>query len=333
MRISVLSDGNITDHKVDELPALLANTGHVVWMDALESDAEAIRVMTDVFKFHPLAIEDTNNHHQRPKLTEYDGYVFLIVNAISVTGQPDEAGSRDDSVEAHELDFREVDMFVGRNYVVTVHLQDEPVIDEVRRRVSAMGASMPVSASYLAYVVLDTVVDGYFPIMDMIEEEIGLLEDIVLMKPRQENLTRLFEMRQMLINLWRVVWPQRDILSTLTQPHVMGSIGQDTQYYLRDVADHLLWIADMIAMYRDTLTTVIDLHMSSVSNQLNRVVNRLTVFTLVIGILTVISGFYGMNFETTWPQFGSSLGVPFVLFLMALLTTTLLAVLRRLGWF
>ena len=333
MRVSVLSGGTIKDYPVAELPALLANHEHLVWMDALESDVEAIRVMTEVFQFHPLAIEDTNNHHQRPKMTEYDGYVFLIVNAISITGQPDEAGSREDSVAAHQLDFREVDMFVGRNYVVTVHLQNEPVIDAVRRRVSVMGTSLPVNAPYLAYVVLDTVVDAYFPIMDMVEEEIGLLEDVVLLKPRQENLNRLFEMRQMLINLWRVVWPQRDMLSTLTQPHVLNAVGQDTQYYLRDVADHLLWIADMIAMYRDTLTTVIDLHMSSVSNQLNRVVNRLTVFTLVIGILTVISGFYGMNFEATWPNLGSPLGVPFVLFLMALLTAGLLAILRRLGWF
>lgn len=333
MRVSLLSGGRITEQVNADLPALLAVEGQVVWLDAIESDAAAMRTMSEVFQFHPLAIEDTHNHHQRPKLTEYDGYVFMIVNAISITERADESRTGVDSIALHELEFREIDMFVGRNYVVTIHRDAEPVIDEVRHRMSALGTSVRPGAAYLAYTLLDAIVDGYFPIMDMIEEEIGHLEDVVLMKPRQENLTRLFEMRQMLINLWRVVWPQRDMLSTLTQPHVLQNAGEDIQYYLRDVADHLLWIADMIAMYRDTLTTVIDLHMSSVSNQLNRVVNRLTVFTLVIGVLTVISGFYGMNFEKTWPAFNEGLGVPFVLFLMVLLTTTLLAVLRRLGWF
>jgi magnesium transporter len=155
--------------------------------------------------------------------------------------------------------------------------------------------------------------------MDMLEDEIGQLEDRILLRPRQATLNRLFELKRMLLHLWRVIWPERDMLSVLAQPHnlIFGDPNA-TQYYLRDVSDHLLWVVDMIAMYRDSLSTMIDLYMSSVSNRLNRVVSRLTVLTLIIGVLTVVSGFYGMNFLQTWPPFDNPLGVPFVLTLMAL---------------
>jgi magnesium transporter len=174
------------------------------------------------------------------------------------------------------------------------------------------------------------VVDGYFPIMDAVEEEINDLENVILERPKQESLARVFTLKRMLLHLWRVVWPERDMLNTLMQPHSLHFAGDnEAQYYLRDVSDHLFRIADMVSTFRDTLTSVIDLYMSSVSNRLNRVVNRLTVITLGFGLLAVITGFYGMNFEQTWPHFTDPGGVPYVLMLMCLVAVGVVIVLRR----
>jgi len=321
MQITHLSPQGAVEKQAADLPTLLtADDNSVLWVNMAGPSADDVAVLRDVFHFHPLAIEDTRNHEQRPKIEEYPGYLFLIVNPVSMV--------------ADDLDFREVDIFVGRNFVVTVHTAAEPVIDEARKRLSHPNTLPQISVSYVMYVLLDIVVDCYFPVMDMVEEEINTLEDVILTRPRQDALARVFILKRMLLHLWRVVWPERDILGTLTQPHILGFADKNAaQYYLRDVSDHLFWIADMIGTYRDTLTSVIDLYMSSVSNRLNRVVNRLTVFTLAFGLSAVITGFYGMNFEQTWPAFADARGVPFVLLLLALAAGGTALILKRIDHF
>lgn len=319
MKITVFNGATSREAQTDELAELLKSTTEVLWADIIDCDDEEARILRDVFHFHPVAIEDTRNHRQRPKLEEYEGYLFLIVNSVTILDSGVDADSAPGIQIYHELSFREVDLFIGHNYVVSIHSAHDPVIEQARRRINNMGTSAPLTVGYLTYTLLDVVVDDYFPVMDMFEEEISSLEDTILLRPRQEQINRLFELKHMLLHMWRVVWPERDMLGNLSQPHAFKYAGMDTnQYYIRDVADHLLWIADMINTYRDTLTSMIDLYMSSVSNRLNQVVNRLTVLTLTIGIMTVISGFYGMNFEQTWPPFKEPLGVPFVLLLMGL---------------
>lgn len=330
MDIKVFTKGAVRAGEISEIAALLKSETEIFWVDIFNcTDAEA-GILRDIFKFHPLAIEDTRNHRQRPKIEEYPGYLFLIINSITVFNTPETQNT--DTEVYNDLSFREIDLFVGRNYVVSVHNLQESTIDEVKRRFDILGPTFNFTTSYLLYTLLDVVVDQYFPIMDMFEEEIGNLEDTILVNPDQKHLNRLFELKHMMLHMWRVVWPERDMLSTLAQPHILNFTEQNNnQYYLRDVADHLLWIADMLSTYRDTLSTVIDLYMSSVSNRLNHNVQRLTILTLVIGILTVVSGFYGMNFTHTWPPFESPYGVPFVLLLMLTGIGGLLLLLKRIN--
>lgn len=317
MKLTVFEAAKQRECPVSDLAELLKLDSSVIWLDITEPDAEAVKIMRDVFRFHPLAIEDTHNHRQRPKIEEYDDHLFLIINCVEVLDQPADARKTPDLTAHHDLDFREIDVFIGRNYIVTAHKVGEKAIDQIRWRLGNTMHSVPVTVGYLLYTILDTVVDDYFTVLDMFEQEIEDLEDTILAHPKQGHLNRLFELKHMLLHFWRVVWPERDMLHTLVQPHVINFSGKNSaEYYLRDVGDHMLWVADMLNTYRDTLTTMIDLYMSSISNQLNRFVNRLTMLTLVIGILTVISGFYGMNFIRTWPPFESSWGVPFVLLLM-----------------
>jgi magnesium transporter len=303
---------------LDDLPARLAAPDDgVIWADITGPADEDVQIMRDVFHFHPLAIEDTRNARQRPKVEEYADYLFLILNPIN----------KQDPL------FCELDVFVGSNYVVTVHAAAEPVIAEVQRRLSRGSTPLTVSPSYLMYLFVDAVVDSYFPILDHMEEEIEDLGDQILANPSQDMLNRLFDLKKTLVDMWRVVWPQREIMNNL-RDHNLALIHQDQLMpYLRDISDHLMWIADMISTFRDTLTSIMDLYMSAVSNRLNTVVNRLTVFTVIIGLLTVFSGFYGMNFEHTWPPFSSVLGLPFVILLMIAVTAGLLVIFRRLKWY
>lgn len=322
MNIKLLkSTGKIpeTPLTISDLPGLLADDQALVWVDILGPGEDEIALMRDIFHFHPLAIEDTRNHRQRPKVEEYADYLFIILNTVSLKNQ--------DPV------FREMDVFVGKNYVVSVHAEDETCLDEVRNRLERKNPHLPLNSSYLLYALIDCVVDTFFPVLDLMEEEIERLGDEILSNPRHQYLNRLFQLKSALIDLWRVVWPQREIINNLAH-HDFPLFDQEVfQHYLRDVSDHVMWIADMVTTFRDTLTGVIDLYLSSVSNRLNRVVNRLTVFTLIIGSLTVISGFYGMNFEKTWPPFSADYGVLFVVFLMLSVPVALLVLFRKLGWY
>lgn len=319
MITSLHLDHGWTPVAAEALPALLNAPTGMLWVDIIGPDEAGVELMRGVFGFHPLTIEDTRNQRQRPKLEEYADYLFLILNPVQQDGS--------------EATFTELDVFVGRNFVVTVRPAVEPVIAETRTRLERLGPAPELTPGLVLYTLLDTTVDTYFPLLDTLEEEIEALSDSVLGVPRQQSLNRLFQLKGTLIDMWRVVWPQREILNNLTH-HSYPFVDQDAiGPFLRDVSDHLLWIADMVTTFRDTLTGVIDLYMSAVSNRLNTVVNRLTVFTVLIGVLTVISGFYGMNFARTWPPFGTDWGVPFVLLLMLGVTAGLLALFHRLRWF
>jgi len=299
-----------------QVPTLLAD-GTFIWVDITAPSDDELALMRDVFHFHPLAIDDTRNQHQRPKVEEYADHFFMIVNPGEI---------RDE-----EIDFRELDVFVGKSFVVTVHPQEEPTVAEAQQRTERMFPGHMSSATAL-YALLDTTVDQYFPILDEIGDAIDDLEDLVLEHPDHDALERLFRLKRQLVLLRKVVAPQRDSMGVLYRRDIpfldMSKLG----YHVRDVHDHLLRIADTVDTYRDLLSSGIDLYMSSVSNRLNRVVNRLTVVTVIVGVMAVITGFYGMNFHYTWPPFEDAWGVPFAIGLMAVVATTMVAILRRIDW-
>jgi magnesium transporter len=299
-----------------ELPALLAD-GTFLWVDVTGPDDAEAALLHDVFHFHPLAIEDTRNQQQRPKVEEYADHLFLILNPGSGSGGA--------------CTFRELDVFVGKSYVVTVHPREEPVVAEAQRRAERLFPGNATSATLL-YALLDTVVDGYFPLLDDLGDAIDELEDLVLERPDRDALERLFHLKRQLVGVRKVIAPQRDMIGVLYRRDLPYLDLQKLGYHVRDVHDHLLRIADMVDTFRDLLSSGIDLYMSSVSNRLNRVVNRLTVVTVVVGVLAVITGFYGMNFTHTWPPFEVPWGVPYALGLMAVSATAIVAILRKIGW-
>lgn len=319
-RVFVLGADGFAPADAANLRALLADPAAVLWIDMVGPTPYDVTVMRDLFHFHPLAIEDTLNERQRPKVEEYGDYLFTIVNAISRTHDKE-----------REVVFREIDIFIGRNYLVTVHDGPEPCVDYALRRCAeaARQPHLTVSVSYAFYTLIDKVVDDYFPLLDEIGDEIDAISEAILERPQQSALTELYKLKRGLAEIWRVSGQQRDMFSILNRDGSLFDRSGVLGYYIRDVHDHVIRISDTVNTFRDTLSSVVDLYMSSFSNRLNVTLKRLTVLTLVIGILTLISGFYGMNFEQTWPPFESPWGVPFVLGLMLVGIGAVLVYVRR----
>jgi magnesium transporter len=304
------------EHPIDELAGKLESADGVLWLDIAGVDHEAAMIMSETFGFHELAIEDTRNQNQRPKAEEFSDHLFIILNPVN--GQ--ETGL-----------FRELDVFVGKNYVVTAHPEVEPTLELVRRRLAQFHPHTPIAPSYLLYTIMDVIVDSYYPILEKIETEIEDIEQKILQQPDQELLNRLFQLRRILNEFWRVIRPQRDIINVLMN-HDYVFITENHRYYLRDVSDHLIHITDMAANGRETLTNLVNLYLTVGSNRINQVVTRLTIFTIIVGTLAVVSGFYGMNFEHTFPPFDDPAGVPITLAIMGLIVGGLLVMFRRQRW-
>jgi magnesium transporter len=315
MRIVVYEGQTVTDHKVLDWERWFGSDQYIVWVDMMGPNIEDARLLREQFRFHPIAIEQVLDHKQRPKVEEFNDHLFTIMNSAHVDGQ--------------DIYFRELDIFVKENVVVTIHRFPEPSIDHARRKVHETCEAKGITVGYLLYTVIQIIVDSYFPVLDQLEQQLDRLEDEVMVKPSQDKLTRLFNLKRTVAEIWRISAQQRDMFSVLMRDE-SPYINQTTlRYYLRDVYDHLLRIYDNASAIRDNVSSAVDLFFSAQSQQLNRFVNRLTLVTIATGILAVITGFYGMNFELTWPPFEADWGVLFVVTLIGAVLLVLLLVLRR----
>jgi magnesium transporter len=270
----------------------------------------------ETFRFHPLAIDQVLDHKQRPKVEEYSDHLFTIMNSAQVDGS--------------DVYFRELDIFVRENILVTVHRFPEPAIDDARKRVNETCALKGITPGYLLYSLVQVIVDSYFPVLDRIEEQLEQLEDEIIEQPTREKLLRLFRTKRTVAEIYRIAAQQRDMFSVLMREE-SPIINQPTlRYYLRDVYDHLLRIYDSAHTIRDNVGSAVDLFFSAQSQQLNQYINRLTLITIATGILAVITGFFGMNFENMWPlSMNDPSGVYFVVAAIILTIGILWFILER----
>lgn len=315
MKIIFFDGQSYRDIAHNQIKDCLAQPGGTVWIDVCGLTDDDAEFLCETFGFHPLAIEDTRNKKQRPKAEEYSDHLFIILNSVN-------GGLHDDDL------VRELDVFVGSNYIVTVHVDDEPLLKRVRTRLEPNRVSFTISSTYLLYALFDEVVDGYRPLLESLEDELDQLANQVFTHPDPSVLTRLFQLQQMLSSIGRVLFPQQDVVNVLMN-HQLLFIDQNSQYYLRDISDHQLRSADMVRILRDTVNSLLNLYISTVSYRLNHHVNRLTLLAVIIGVMTVISGFYGMNFETNWPPFSSEWSVPLVMLMMVVAVGAILFSIKR----
>ncbi len=320
MKITRYTAVNVSEHPPAALSGLLEAKDGALWLDMAGPTDDDVRVLREVFHFHPLAIEDAAKQGQRPKIEEYEGYLFITVHAV-----------RSAAKRATDVTLDEIDLFFGPGYVITTHRDSVLALDEARARLARAPAPLRTGADYVLYTILDTVVDSYFPVIDALDEVLDRLEDRLFVRPTAQTLDRLFSLKRSLLHMRRVAAPMRDFFNVLTRREA-AMVSPQTLTYLRDVYDHLLRITDLVDTHRDLLSGAMDIYLSVTGNRLNEVVRRLTVITSVFALLAVITGVYGMNFSRAFPSFEWRYGFPFTLGVMFVLVGALLALFRRLRW-
>ncbi len=318
MQVTVYREDGIVTDPGESLPGLLAREEGAVWVALERARADDLKVLTDVFHFHPLAIEDAQKTGQRAKIEPYENTLFMTLHAV-----------RHDHGTQMTLD--EVDIFFTARAVVTVSSGDVRSLDEARGRLVGAPARLRRSPDFVLYTILDAVVDSYFPILDRIDEHIERLEDQVFRHPTSKTLGTLFRTKRALLSARRHVVPLRDTLNVLMRRET-GLITEAVILYLRDIYDHVLRITDQIDTHRDLLAGALEIYLTLISNRLNEVVKVLTVITAIFALLTVITGIYGMNFARPFPSFDWPYGFWMIMGLMLALVVGMLALFRRAGW-
>jgi magnesium transporter len=255
---------------------------HYFWLDLTSPDPADIAKLGRLFGFHPLALEDSEQFRQRPKLDSYGDYVFLVFYGAWRHNESDPVA------------LREVHMFVSGHYLITIHRDPLPPLDLQREQ---LDGRVLHSEQFLLYRVLDALTDSFFPILDRIDDEIDDLEDAVLANPDEQQLERLFSLKRELIAMRKVVTPQRDMFArSVDQVAELPGLELDERDYFRDIYDHLIRISDLIDSYRDLLSGATDLYLSTISNRQNDVMKQLTVIATIFLPLAFITGFFGQNF-------------------------------------
>jgi magnesium transporter len=273
------------DVESDELLAHL-NNELVTWIniDGL-GDLSVLRILGERFNLHPLALEDVLDTSQRPKVEQYDTYLFIVAKMLYL--DPDS-----------EIGGEQVSMFLGKTFLIT--LQEEPdrdVFEPVRVRIrSGKGHIRNAGPDYLAYALLDSIIDHYYPVLESIGTEIDTIEDELVANPLVRPVGSLHEHKRTLTQIRRMVWPLRDVTSLLLHEE-SGLIRPETKIYLRDCYDHSVQLMDVVESYRDVLSGLTEIHIASIGLRTNEIVRVLTVISAIFIPLTFIAGVYGMNFQ------------------------------------
>jgi magnesium transporter len=304
------------------------DTESVSWVDVRGlGSADILQRLGNVFSLHPLVLEDVVNVPQRPKAEEYEDQILLIARMVIVkrSGQG--------------FHSEQVSFILGKHYLLTV--QEEPKHDcfgAVRERIrTGKGTIRKRKADYLAYALLDSIIDGFFPILEVYGEMIEALEDEVVEAPTRQTLEKIHKIRRELLTLRRSIWPMRDAINSLIRE---GSdlISEEVRVYLRDCYDHTVQVLDMIETYRELASSLMDVYLSSVSNKMNEIMKVLTVISTIFIPLTFVAGIYGMNFnpdKSPWnmPELNWYLGYPLCWAVMIAIAGSLVLYFKRKGWF
>jgi magnesium transporter len=331
---------------IERLPEVVADPNVLVWLDLDNPTDEEAALLRDVFQFHPLAIEDTLRSRERPKVDIFaprlnpavEGdqaptlrqksqgnsailgvYYFIVF--YSAVYNPDE----------HEVKTAPVSLFIGPQYLVTVHTEPVPQIGETRALLLTPNNPVEPRVGGMVHALLDAIVDDYFPIMDRIADRADDLEDAIFAESDEKTIQSIFTLKKQLLRFRHVVAPERDVVNVLLRRELPVFRGRDVAY-LQDVYDHLVRLADMMDTYRDLLSSVVDSYLSIQSNELNKIVRTLTVGSILLMAGALIAGIYGMNFEYM-PELSWKWGYPWALGLMLTVILGLAAYFKKKHWF
>ncbi|MDH3520991.1 MAG: magnesium/cobalt transporter CorA, partial [Myxococcales bacterium] len=312
---------HLVEREVEDPGALRSfmQDGRTVWLDVHGfGDAAVLHQLRDVLELHPLAMADIVNVPQRPKAEAYGDRLLIVLRMARV-------------LPGGHVEFEQVSIVIGPGWVATFQEQEGDVFDGVRERVRAAGSKLrQMGADYLAYTLLDAIVDGYFPVVESCGDVLDALEEEVVDSPTHGTLSRIHAARRLLMSLHQTQWRQRDAIAVLLRDD-SSVFTEPVRVYLRDIHDHAMQTLDAIETFREMCVGLIDIYLSGVSNRLNEVMKTLTVVASIFIPLTFIVGVYGMNFRDM-PELGWRWGYPGVWIVMLAVTVGMLLSFRRRGW-
>ena len=312
---------HVTEAAVTDIEALrrVLDSKGVAWVDVRGVSEEAkLRALAAIFAIHPLALEDVVNSPQRPKFEDYPGDQSLWIARMAQLAE-------------NVLHVEQLGLIVGKNYVVSFETTGSDALDPVRQRVrDGKGPIRTAGAGYLAYAILDTVIDAYYPVIEQLSERLERLETDVVERPREGMIRELNLIKTQLVILRRGVWPQQEALTRLLRGDSQ-LVSPEVQLYLRDTLDHCTQLVDVIDSQRELVNSLLNTYLSLLANRTNEVMKLLTIMASIFIPLTFIAGFYGMNF-TSMPEINTWWAYPAVIVVMGIVAATMVVYFVRRGW-
>lgn len=281
---------------------------------------EIIQKLGDCYGFHPLILEDILNTGQRPKIEDFRDYIYIVFKMLYHRDKSD------------EIVTEQISLILGQNFVISFQEGMEgDVFNQIRERIkNDKGRIRQMGADYLAYSLMDAVVDNYFIILERLGERIELLEEDLVSHPTPNTLNMLHNLKREMIFLRKSIWPLREVVGTLERGDTL-LINESTRRYLKDVYDHSIQVIETIEIFRDMLSGMLDIYLSSISNRLNEIMKVLTLIATIFMPLTFIVGVYGMNFKYM-PELEWRWGYPLILGVMLAVGIIMLTYFKRKKW-
>ena len=322
--ISVIdyNSGSFTEQKIkdidDQLPVIPENTVRWINIEGLD-DTKMLDDLCSHFNFHPLVKDDILIQNSRPKLDDHNEYVFTSVNILKY------------NFAENTFDLVKLNIILGKNYVITVSQNSSDVIDDVKNRINK---NLPLiqkhGADYLQYVILDTVIESYFDVLEQLNDRVDAFEDETVINPSKETLYSLQYLRRQTLMLNKTFWPLREILAYLERGD-SSLIDRNIRPYLRSLYEHIIQIIDTTESIRDLLSGVMDIYLSSVSNRMNEIMKVLTIISTVFMPLSFLASFYGMNFQYM-PELSSPIAYPILICVMLAVSVLMIYYFKKKKW-
>ena len=299
---------------------LFKDTPTITWIniDGLHQ-VEILEKLGECYGFHPLVLEDILNTDQRPKVEDYGEYLYIVLKML------------DQSNQSNEILTEQMSLILGPSFVISFQEREGDVFDSIRERIrTGKGRIRKMGADYLTYSLLDSIVDNYFIVMEKLGEKIEFLEEELVKRPIPETLQTIHHLKREMIFFRKAVWPLREVIGSLERGE-LPLVKETTRIYLRDVYDHTIQVIDTIETFRDMVSGMLDIYLSSVSNRLNSVMKVLTIIATIFMPLTFIAGIYGMNFKYM-PELGWRWGYPAVWLVVVVIGISMLVYFRKRKW-
>ncbi len=302
----------------EEIKAVVQSERDVLWLDIINPEKAELDMIEKAFDLHPLTIEDCINTITRPKVDRFEKYLFIVMHGATLTPR------------AQKVKTIELNVCIGNNYIITIHQEPMKGISSTMERVQKNPQVMGKGADVLLHLVVDSLVDNYLPVLDVMDYKITNIETQMLKNPSQSILNSIFTLKKEVLNMRRFIGPQRDTVNFLSKED-FPFIHEKTRIYFRDVYDNMIFINDTIDTYRDVLNSALDVYISTVSNKTNEIMKVLTMIATIMMPLSVITGIYGMNFRHM-PILEWEFGFLSICAIMIVLGITMIMYFKRKEW-